>query len=203
MRSKFIFCVILSLLIQIVIYGQPTQTITVDVDTKGTENRIYTYSPGSGERAVIDLGHFNSESGSVKNIKLATVTVSIDMLEGDSCSTSEKTDISVINLDRLESFSFSNYDVTKFLGKSDGSMTLKISNLKILTPNIRVGGEVFIGCHNGDTKHFKYQFDLVVDLNSLEKESMYGFSPKNRDNKGYLNIKDIVLEQISYSNIGK
>lgn len=193
------YCMIfLLLLLSNIILAQKAQTITIDVDIKDTGNRVYELNPGSGKRAVIDLGHFNSNMGSVNNIKLATITVTIDINDKLCTEGSNGMDISTIDLEKLKSFTFSDYDVTKFLGTNNGSMQLRVKNLSVLSQNTSENGKIYIGCRTSDIKHFKYQFDLVVDLKSLDKESMYGFSPKDNDNSGYLNIKDIILEQIRY-----
>lgn len=200
MKKKLIFLIGI-LFLQVMMFGETSQTITVDVNTKGTENRIYTLGSGSSERAIIDLGHFNSMQGKVSNIKLATVTVTIDMGNEKICKVDEGMDVSDIDTEKLKDFTFGSYDVTKFLGQKNGAMTLKINDLRILTPVPTDKGKIYIGCNSNEVKYFKYQFDLIVDLTSLEQESMYGFSPQKEETQGFLNVKDIVLEQIRYSNI--
>ena len=200
MKKNIYKLLMIFICIQSIVFGQNTQTIAIDVDTKGTGTRIYRFSPGSGEKAIIDLGHFNSALGSVNDIKLLSVTVTIDMGVGETC-TDTGMDISEIDLSKLQSFNLSNYDVTKFLGNNNPNMTLRISNLKVARTGVRSGDIVYIGCGEGDTKFFQYSFDLIADLNNLEESGMYGFSPKKSgegESESILNIKDIVLEQIKY-----
>lgn len=177
--------------------------------------RVYTVSGGNNDkRGVIDLGHFNGNMDNQK-VKIGKIEVDIEMIDGKSDSNSNY-EVEIINPEKLAN-SISDYTnhVTQFIkgGIDNPEAKIIFENFRIMEAR-NGGGEigwkgVNFSCsgnnHNNHAKKFIYSFDLLIEFQKISDRGMYGFSPnkKNGGTGAYINIKDLVLEQIRKTQSGK
>lgn len=174
------------------------QTFNVKFEPK-SNNNVYSILSSDGERAVIDLGHFNGKDENIK-IMLGNISVKIDIKTLKSGNS--EIEVESINHKKLGDFFWNyTYDITHFIGAGTPTATITIENLKIgsyrgyLSENdISTFGDE----PEFDLLYFEYSFDMVLDLKNLSLNSMYGFSPHKNETTGkaYINIKDIILDQL-------
>lgn len=177
------------------------------IDIKFTSNsgvKTYGINAIDGKRVVIDLGHF-SETQEKKEIMVGTVTVTINIK--DSENGDSYLEVESVNIEKLESFSLKPFfEITHFIGDGKPNIEVRVENMKVLDFNGNIdNGEGFFGTDTSwYLQYFQYKFDLVLSLENFGWSNMYGFSPKrSEETKAYINIKDIVLDQLRGSSVMK
>lgn len=168
--------------------------------------KVYGITAGtSDKRGVIDLGHFSGLENE-KKINIGTVEVTVEMLETNDGASNTGYDIEFVNIQKLQNFVWTySYEVTSFIGSSSGTEAkITVDNFKLgRMGSIEHDGTISFSCSGDHTVHAKYlnyRFDLILELKKLASGGMYGFSPKKKEGeKAYINIKDIVLEQLKGS----
>jgi|GEM_PF-5245150 len=202
-KSLLIFC----LLTRLSYSNYCEQVITVNYKPFNGV-KVYNITGGTNDkRGIIDLGHFNGVDSN-KVLNMGKVTVSIELI--NNASGNDREEIEIIMLDKLKNYSWNySYDITSFIGaNNDVSTKIKVDNLTILEGNESGDNTVLLVClgdeeENHDHKKLKYSFDLILELNNLQTSAMYGVSPKkDSGTNAYVNIKDIVLDQLRGSKIG-
>lgn len=162
-------------------------------------NKIYSIKSSDGERAVIDLGHFSGKENE-KRIKLGNISVQIEMktLKAGNGSI----EVETINHNKLSDFKWNyTYDITNFIGSGNPEATIIVSDLQVgnYRGTLVENGESSFGDDpTWDLIYFEYSFDLILELKNLGEKTMYGFSPHKTQGSGkaYINIKDIILDQL-------
>lgn len=167
--------------------------------------KIYGVTGGSNsKRGIIDLGHFNGKN-SRQTIKVGKVEVILKLEERSSGIASEY-EIELINIKNLENALWNySYDITPFIKNKDGV----IANIRIENTSVSVKGTVaediiYFGCIADSETHehpeLNYSFDLILELEGIEEGGMYGISsPKNSGTEAYVNLKDLIKDQLSLS----
>lgn len=208
--KKIILCVAIFFIKIFTIWGSQDlceQRITVKYTPyKGV--KIYSITGGKNDkRGVIDLGHFNGKNR-VERLNIGTIEVLIEMEENGKGST--ENDIEVINLKSLETFSWQyKYDTLAFIGIDNSVIAnIELENFQIINQKNNLDNNflnfICLGDHEEHAKYLKYKFDLILTLSNLEEGSMYGFSPrKDSGNNVYVNLKDIILDQLKGSGLTK
>lgn len=169
--------------------------------------KVYNVTSGDKDRrGVIDLGHFSGMDINTK-INIGTVEVSIEMKETNSKNVAEKDDIEFVNISKLNRFIWNyNYVLTTFVGEvGETEATISIDNFEIKSStDIPGNGTISFVCdgeHDIHAKRLEYKFDLILELTSVDFWSMYAISPRKNSGTGaFINIKDIVLDQLQGSN---
>lgn len=189
--------------------GNCEQVITVKfIPEPGV--KLYGIMGGNnGKRAVVDLGHFNTTSLN-HTIKIGHIDVGLK-LEKTSNSNSEENDIELINVKKLEEALWNyDYEITSFIEGKDGiEANIKIENANVDVNGEKLGDIVYFVCEEevgGEHNHpeLKYSFDLLLELNNLKNGGMYGVSsPKNNGTEAYVNLKDLIKDQLSLSTATK
>lgn len=195
-------------------YGEDT-TQNINIKFIPDKGIVYSINANSTNRAVIDLGFFNDKDTNA-TVPLGRVEVTIKMKdESGTCRLGSDTagsglgalEIQSINLTKLkatEGIVYKDPTPTEFTNNSRvGSATLKIEGpIEIIrTEGQQIGDTVLFGCgENGSTVTlFSYSFRLVLEIRDISPSSMVGISPVKEEGEVKLNIRDIVLEQLTKS----
>lgn len=204
--KKIIFVVCLQLIICFQLYATKCeQVVTVKFYPYGGA-KVYKVTGGNNDkRGVIDLGHF-SHLEVIRKLNIGTVEVTVEMLETNDDATNTKYDIEFVNIQKLQNFMWTyNYEVTSFIGgNNDTTAKITVDNFKLgRMGSVDHDGTISFSCdgdHTAHAKYLNYRFDLILEIENLVDSTMYGFSPKKSSGNGaYINIKDIVLEQLNGS----
>lgn len=174
-----------------------TQVITVSFLPKN-EVRVYNISGGnSDKRGVIDLGHFNQTS-SAQRVEVGSIEVDIEMLDKGN-STNQSMDVQILNPTKLRDQINNNIDITNFISGSTATIKMTAENFTTILKEGPNENGVYVFRCNGDHSHvhqFKYRFDLIFEI-TPNGAGMYGVSiKKNKNENTYLDIKELVLNQL-------
>lgn len=215
MRIKYlIFFILINIFITGISYSSEATTQNINIKFIPKQGIVYPISANSTKRAVIDLGFFN-ETARETEIELGTVMVTIKMYSdkgvcviGDSGDGENALEIQSIDLGKLKTQmnSYLDQHITVF---NKGGKVEQVE-LKMKSPpsigniiGMKYGDYIFFGCDQSKTvTTFDYRFDLVLKIHNISVNTMVGVSPKKeKDGTVYLNIRDIVLEQLQASTV--
>lgn len=166
--------------------------------------KVYKITSGNDNRGVVDLGHFNGMESS-KNLNIGNILVEVRMFEDKNHSGID--DFEIVNIGKLETYIWNyKYDITSFIGDGKPTATIRVDNFNLLeveggTQNNNQNQSFGIG--SNEIKVLRYSFDLILELKNLQPKTMYGFLPRKINGNAYINIQDIITDQIRGSAISK
>lgn len=185
---------------------------TINIKFIPTSGIVYPINANQTQRAVIDLGYFNQNMAKT-SVPLGKVIVTIDMSENTNGNHyQEEGNYDTLEVQRLsklklESFNGWEYtqDVTSFIGDNKPQIVkIKIDGYPRITAiEGKVYGDLILFGEGVEAVNkLVYEFNISLELENTTAENMYGFSFTKKNDKQeqvYVNIRDIVLDQLNSS----
>lgn len=206
--KKTVVKLILFLYVSILVYANYCEQIITVNFIPETGVKIYGITGGDNDkRGIVDLGHFNGIE-TEKKLKIGSIEVKIEMTNKESSSSNN--DIEIVEINKLKNFVWNyTYDITPFIKNNDGTTAkILVENMKVLNEAEITDGVIIFTCYGEEGEHshekLEYTFDMILELKNINPGGMYGISSEKKSGtKAYINLKDIILDQLKGSGLTK
>ena len=161
---------------------------------------------GNDKRGIVDLGHF-SGTETEKIIKVGKIEVTVEMRKTET-EQINKNDVEIVYLDKLMNSIWNyRYDITSFIKDSNGTTAeIRVEDTQIHEGNSE-NRVIIFSCEDGEEhghQRLRYSFDLILELRGMQTGGMYGISSNKEDGtKAYINLRDLINDQLNGRNLGR